>query len=405
MEYTEDAAFEIRYRTAADIITRLYNARLTELRTRAQAEAFCRANRLHRVQYYLDEKVLSIARETLSERICFVICDVFLLHFLLFSVRGVPYIFGPFCPEHLTESGAAAVIRQYGLDSLDATQLADYCGTYPSMSDLKAQNIVTALIHAVYPGEPDKQIRRIDSRSGTADPAEGEALLRANHNTLIERRYANERQMVDMIRQGDARSAIHYLHIVEQDVTYIKSRAPTVERERVGAAILRTTVRHAATEAGIPALVIDQITSRNAEEVAAARDEQSILLAKEHLIRSVCKAVRDARENRYSALVQNTLYYLEHEYKNEVSVENLSAEFSVSADHLIASFKKETGTTPNAYLTKVRMKNAANLLMTGSMAVGDVSMAVGIADPNYFVKLFKKEFGETPSSFRKRHTI
>jgi YesN/AraC family two-component response regulator len=51
------------------------------------------------------------------------------------------------------------------------------------------------------------------------------------------------------------------------------------------------------------------------------------------------------------------------------------------------------------------MRIAAELLRKGQMAVGDISAAVGINDPNYFVKLFKKEFGETPSAFRKRHVI
>ena len=211
--------------------------------------------------------------------------------------------------------------------------------------------------------------------------------------------------MIRLIQEGDARSALHQLHIVEQDVSYLKRADNTLEKKKTGAAILRTTVRHAAIMTGLPALVIDQITTQNALEVTAARDEQAVLLAKEHLVRNMCKAIREAREKQYSALVQNTLYYLEHEYNKEISIENLSAEFSVSADHLIASFKKETGITPNAYLGQVRMKKAADLLANGSLTVSSVSAAVGINDPNYFVKLFKKEYGETPTAFRKRHTI
>ena len=401
----QDQEFEIRMKTAVDLITRLYHVGITELHTRPDAEAFCQRHRLHRIQMYLDEKTLNIARDTLTGTLFFDISDVFLLHFILFSVRGIPYILGPFCPLHLTATGASAVIRQYGLDNLTADQLLAYCAGYPSISELQAQNIVTALIHAVYPQEPDKVLRQIAAHSDALADEREEAMMRANHNTLIERRYASEREMIRLIQQGDARAAIHHLHIVEQDVSYIKRANNTLEKEKMGAAILRTTVRHAAIEAGLPALVIDRITSLNAGEVSAAWDEQTVLLAKEHLIRNMCKAVREAKEKQYSALVQNTLYYLEHEYKNEISIDSLAAEFSVSTDHLISSFKKEMGITPNAYLGRVRMKKAADLLVNGGMTIGDVSAAVGINDPNYFVKLFKKEFGETPTAFRKRHTI
>lgn len=399
------ADFDLRLQTASGLITHMYQIHLTELRHRTQVDAFCQRHRLHRIQYYLDEKILNIACDTLDDRLFFVISDVFLLHFILFSVRGIPYVLGPFCPEHLTAVGASAVIRQYGLTELSESQVLAYCSAYPSMSERQAQNLVTSLIHAIYPREPDKLMRRISNHAGTAAAEIGELAVRANHNTLIERRYATERQMIEYIKQGDARSAIHQLHLVEQDVSYLKKLAPTIERERIGAAIFRTTVRHAAMESGLPALVIDQITSQNDREVAAAPTEQTILLAKEQLVRQICQAIREAREHRYSALVQNTLYHFEHEYRNEISIENLSAEFGVTADHLIASFKKETGKTPNAWLTQLRMKKAANLLINGSASVGNISMAVGIMDPNYFVKLFKKEFGETPTAFRRRYTI
>lgn len=375
------------------------------MRTRAQTEAFCQANRLHRIQYYMDEKALGIARDSLTDTACFVISDVFLLHFILFSIRGIPCELGPFCPEHLTAAGAAAVIKQYSLNELDSLQLTTYCGTFPSINTLRAQNIVTALIQAVYPQEPDKMFHILNSQDVKAADVLEESTLRANHNTLIERRYAAERQMIEYIKQGDTRAAIHQLHIVVQDVTALKIRRFTREQAKLGATILRTTVRHAAIDAGLPALVIDRLTDQNAQEVSQAQTDEAINLCAENLIQAVCKVIREAREKRYSALVQNTLYYLEHEYKNEISIDRLAAEFGVSTDHLIASFKKETGSTPNAYLAKVRMKKAANLLACSAMTVGDVSMAVGVSDPNYFVKLFKKEFGETPSTFRKRHTI
>ena len=266
-------------------------------------------------------------------------------------------------------------------------------------------NIFSTLISTVNPEEPDKHVRRIVSHMGDEQKESLLLEMRLNHNSLIERRYSAEREMINAIIQGNPRTAIHQLHVVEKDVAYLKGGDRSIEKEKHGAVILRTTVRLAAIQAGLPALVIDRLTSRSAADLESARSAQSVLLVKERLIGNICAAIQENRDKKYSALVQNTLYYLRNEYKNEINIDQLSAEFGVSANHLINTFKKETGVTPNVYLGQHRMRVAAELLRKGQMAVGDISASVGINDPNYFVKLFKKEFGETPSAYRKRHVI
>lgn len=61
--------------------------------------------------------------------------------------------------------------------------------------------------------------------------------------------------------------------------------------------------------------------------------------------------------------------------------------------------------TPLNYLRKVRMENASSLLLSTEYSIQEISVMVGIMDANYFVKLFKKEYGETPSEFRKYHKL
>ena len=47
------------------------------------------------------------------------------------------------------------------------------------------------------------------------------------------------------------------------------------------------------------------------------------------------------------------------------------------------------------------MKEAKTHLLNG-MNVSEASFAVGISDPNYFTKCFKKEFNITPTEFLKQ---
>jgi signal transduction histidine kinase/AraC-like DNA-binding protein len=60
-----------------------------------------------------------------------------------------------------------------------------------------------------------------------------------------------------------------------------------------------------------------------------------------------------------------------------------------------------TGHSPNEYLRIIRLKKAAELLVTTHLNVSEVSYKVGINDPFYFSKCFKVQFGKSPSRFQK----
>ena len=58
-----------------------------------------------------------------------------------------------------------------------------------------------------------------------------------------------------------------------------------------------------------------------------------------------------------------------------------------------------TGYAPNEYIRIVRMKKAAELLRENRFKVAEVSYQVGINDPFYFSKCFKRQFGVSPSAY------
>ena len=61
-----------------------------------------------------------------------------------------------------------------------------------------------------------------------------------------------------------------------------------------------------------------------------------------------------------------------------------------------------TGYTPNEYLRIIRMKKAAELLLSQeNYTVAEVAYKVGINDPFYFSKCFKNQFGVAPSVYQK----
>lgn len=74
----------------------------------------------------------------------------------------------------------------------------------------------------------------------------------------------------------------------------------------------------------------------------------------------------------------------------------------ISENYLSRLVKKSTGRSVGAWIDIVRIQRAKHLLATSALSVIDVAAAVGIEDQSYFSRLFKKETGMTPSSFRKQ---
>ena len=97
--------------------------------------------------------------------------------------------------------------------------------------------------------------------------------------------------------------------------------------------------------------------------------------------------------------------------KNEI-IENMSdpeyqvgtslAKAPVCSDHLRRSFKKLTGETPVAYLTRMRIEYACKLLLqrkdTG-LSVAQIALMSGYYDAHYFARVFRSLVGMTPTEY------
>ena len=72
----------------------------------------------------------------------------------------------------------------------------------------------------------------------------------------------------------------------------------------------------------------------------------------------------------------------------------------ISEEHLSRSFKKEMGISITTHIGNIRVNKAAELLKSTSLSISDIAMYIGYSDNNYFVKVFKKRYGMTPSAYR-----
>ena len=93
--------------------------------------------------------------------------------------------------------------------------------------------------------------------------------------------------------------------------------------------------------------------------------------------------------------------YLDANYKAGFSVSALQKEFYLSYKYMAACFKKEVGCSMQQYHTSLRMNEAARLLKSTLMPIGEIAAEVGYEDMLYFSKYFHRFFGMSPTLYRK----
>ena len=99
--------------------------------------------------------------------------------------------------------------------------------------------------------------------------------------------------------------------------------------------------------------------------------------------------------------VEEAKSYINENYRNsELSVEALCSHLHLSPTYFSTLFKRETGMSFTAYVTEVRMSQAAHLLQSTGEKTYLIAEKTGYTDPNYFSYVFKRHFGMTPSKFR-----
>lgn len=391
-----------RYKVASSLIQDFYHLQINILEQEEQIEGFINKNRMHKVQAFFTSEILKLYTQRFTPDSIYYLTDAFLVHLVIFFIEENPIVLGPFCTLLMTDKDARTIFEQYKITNLSKTDFFSYLSSLPVIKESELFSMVTSLIHTVCPHAPEKQIQHVNFFN-LPEIIPEESVTREHYTELLEKRYTYEQHFIQAIENGNSRSAIFNLHNMQMDVAYLKRIGTTLENERIGAAITRTTVRLAALRAGLPAIVVDRLSSQNTAVTHNAKSVEEILAAKEKMIREFCHAIHHYKDEKYSFLVQSALYFFDHQYYKDIKLKELADELNVSLNHLISVFRKETGITPNFYLQKSRMKQATNLLSSTDMTMQEISNSVGISDANYFIKVFKKYYGETPTNYRKRY--
>jgi two-component system response regulator YesN len=115
--------------------------------------------------------------------------------------------------------------------------------------------------------------------------------------------------------------------------------------------------------------------------------------------------VSSAPSEPYSHPVRLAVNYIKSGYRGKLSLEDAAEMAGLSPEYLSKLFLKETGRNFSTYVAEYRIEKSKPLLAAGELKAYEVAASVGISDPQYFCRVFKKCTGLSPGEYARLHAI
>lgn len=146
-----------------------------------------------------------------------------------------------------------------------------------------------------------------------------------------------------------------------------------------------------------------------AEKEVIIAEKEEIIAEKEEIKEHYSTEIKMRREAEKSAFEEEFISKLEtitnRELSNpEFSADNFAEQMGMGRTVFFNKIKTITGYSPKEYIKLKRIKKAAELISTTTMTISEIAIIVGIDDPLYFSRVFKQQYGMSPTEWRTHST-
>jgi len=93
------------------------------------------------------------------------------------------------------------------------------------------------------------------------------------------------------------------------------------------------------------------------------------------------------------------MQYVKSNLEKKLTVSQIAKTIPISSNYLSTLFRKNTGKHLVEYIATEKMKKAKEYMREGKYTFTQISDMLGFNSIHYFSKLFKKQFGITPSEY------
>ena len=209
-----------------------------------------------------------------------------------------------------------------------------------------------------------------------------------------------ERRLQEHIRGGDKEAAqnllnelmVHIYHVAGTDLALIKTRV----RE------LLVLMNRAAIDGGADVNEIMDLCYRYEQEVDSLDSIEALNRWIGAILHKFISFVFDFNDIKHQNVIFQTTAYIRAHLADKLSLDEVAEQVYLSKSYFCRIIKEELGCTFTEYVNQLRMERGKLLLTSTDLSIAEIACAVGFGEQSYFNRIFKKQTGISPGSYRKK---
>lgn len=112
-------------------------------------------------------------------------------------------------------------------------------------------------------------------------------------------------------------------------------------------------------------------------------------------------STHDNALNNVPVQIQSAMEWVYKNYYSPLSVTEAARKFGYTPDYFSSLFKRSTGMSFTGFINNVRTRASKVLLANYEVSIKEIAYSCGFPDEKYYMRVFKKIEGMTPSQYRK----
>lgn len=214
--------------------------------------------------------------------------------------------------------------------------------------------------------------------------------------------YKGEQEMLRMVREGDLNYQSHMNKMSITGHLGKLSNGDPLRQMKNAVLVCITLFSRAAIEGGLTPEVSYTLTDHYFQSVEACTAITDLVEIAHTMQDDFIQRVHRCRTSSLSQPVRACCEYISLHLEDRLSLSMLARQTGYTENYLSKKFKRETSLTPNEYIRRQRLEQAAFLLRTTQDDVQNISERLQFCSQSYFADHFRRYFGVTPTEYRKQ---
>lgn len=147
--------------------------------------------------------------------------------------------------------------------------------------------------------------------------------------------------------------------------------------------------------------LLEELTAEDSQQ-ACLDDMLHLLLCRVLRRHSNVRAAQPARHALAPYRLRRALDFVEAHLGDPIGVADIAGASGFSRYHFSRAFREATGRSPYAFLLEARIAAARHMLLTTQLSLDAIAAQCGFAGTSQLSRMFKREIGVPPQTFRNR---